>query len=212
MSRRVLPDGPDSFQMLPIDEEGGVRGIEQLVRTGQLLEEGDQFLLSRRVQIQSRLVEQENGIFVAFRGFHEKHEIEGEEPLKALAPRLQLDLDAGTSIVGDPDPEIRSIGMIADLMASLVPPRGELRRDVQRGRVQLYLSQLSLGHLLFDHAIGHRLPAPAPFLDTISTQLEDVVRRQPHMLEDGVGCADAWVGGLSLELIHRWGRYTALFK
>src|SRR5207245_6077053 len=199
MSRRVLPDGPDSLQMLPVDEEGGVRGKEQLVRTGQLLEEGDQFLLSGRVQIQSRLVEQENGIFMAFRGFHEKHEIEGEEPLKALAPRLQLDLDAGTSIVGDPDSEIRSIGMIADLMASLVPPRGELRRDVQRGGVQLHLSQLSLGHLLFDYAIGHRLPASAPFLDTISTQLEDVLGRQPHVLEDGVGCADAWVGGLSLE-------------
>ena len=85
--------------------------VGKLVLFGEFLEELDQFLLRGRMQMQARLVEEENCVLMSTFGFDEKDEVKREEPLESLAASFKLDFHVWSTVVGNPDSEEIAIGL-----------------------------------------------------------------------------------------------------
>jgi hypothetical protein len=49
--------------------------------------------------MQTRLVEEKHRVLMALVRLNQEYEVEREEPLETLAARLELDFDAGSSVV-----------------------------------------------------------------------------------------------------------------
>ena len=71
--------------MIAVDEERQVRRIDDLIGLRDPIEELHQTHLKVRVQVKTRLIEQQNCIFVSLPALDQEDQIEGQEPLKTLA-------------------------------------------------------------------------------------------------------------------------------
>src|SRR5690606_36823482 len=91
------------------DEERGVRRVEGLILGGEARDRLSEVPLLEVVQVQARLVKQENRVLVLLRSLREEHHEEGYEPLEALRALIQLDLHA--KLVFDHDLEVLTVGL-----------------------------------------------------------------------------------------------------
>ena len=107
--------------------------VGKLVRFGKPFEERDQSLLCGRMEVQARLIEEENCVLMSAFGFDKKNKVKREEPLESLTAGFKLDFHVWTEIVGDPDSEVVAVGVIANLVATLRPPPfREFLADISR--------------------------------------------------------------------------------
>ena len=70
-------------------------------------------------------------------GFDKKDKIKREKPLETPATEFKLYLYALTSIVGHPDSEGVTVGVIANFGKTLRPPFREFLADIDRGGIHL---------------------------------------------------------------------------
>ena len=75
MSGDVLGDRSDPMQAFAINQERRVGCVGKLVGIGELVEELNQFLLSSRMEVQTRLVEQENRVLMSTVRLNKKDEV-----------------------------------------------------------------------------------------------------------------------------------------
>ena len=61
------------MKIFPIYQEWRMRSVGKLVAFGEFFEEADQLLLRGRVQVESRFVQQKDGILVPLVGFCQKN-------------------------------------------------------------------------------------------------------------------------------------------
>src|SRR5690606_20367649 len=68
-----------------------------------------------------------DAVLVVVRSLDEEDEEEREEILHSLAALIEFNL-ARVEVVRDPNPEVVTIEVVAELVTALKPPRGELLR------------------------------------------------------------------------------------
>ena len=114
-----------ALEAVGVDEEGGMRRVDELVLPGEAIEEGRQVVLGQGMKLQTRLVEEQDRVRVPLLRLHEEDEVEAQEPLQACAAPLQLDL-LRAAIVGDVDTEVVAVRDEAEAVVALLPPLAEL--------------------------------------------------------------------------------------
>src|ERR1019366_6723844 len=96
-------------------------GVEQLVVSGQPVEECRQVLLCEWMQRNSRFVQQQNCVRVRVRAFDKEDQIEAEEPLQPGAPAFKFDF-LRPLVIGDPNAEMVAVGLKTEAVVTLLPP------------------------------------------------------------------------------------------
>src|SRR6266542_1334508 len=121
--------------MAAVDQEGKVGRIEDLAGLGDAFEELDQPDLEARVEMEPRLVKQQDGIFMCLPALDQENQIEGQEPLEALASLLKGYRKRAVP-VGDLEDEVVAVDVEIQAMFIAGPEFAPVAGQCERSRPQ----------------------------------------------------------------------------
>ena len=113
--------GPYALKVIAVNEEWQVGAVNELIVTRYSLKQVEQPLLQSRMQVKSRLVEQQDRTLIGLPGLSKENEAKRKEPLESVAAFLKRDGKL-VVLVGNLEHDVFPVCIEVQLMALFGPP------------------------------------------------------------------------------------------